>query len=79
MGEITAAAKTPAKALTSSWNAPAGGVSVLMVSYWTGPVLFEAIEAVLSQDGLRELILVDNGNSPKLWRKSSGAPPKTIA
>ena len=42
------------------------GVSVVMVSYWTGEVLWEAIEAVLSpdQEGMTELILVDNGNSP---------------
>ncbi len=41
-------------------------VSIVMVTYYTGPVLFEAIEAVLSQDGLRELILVDNGNPPEV-------------
>lgn len=42
------------------------GASVVMVSYWTGEVLWEAIEAVLSpdQEGMAELILVDNGNSP---------------
>ncbi len=66
MRGMTAAAKTPAKALTSSWNAPAEGVSVVMVSYWTGPVLFAAIEAVLAQnqEGVVELIMVDNGNPP---------------
>ncbi len=41
-------------------------VSIVMVTYHTGPVLFEAIEAVLSQDGLYELILVDNGNPPEV-------------
>ena len=42
------------------------GASVVMVSYWTGEVLWAAIEAVLSpdQEGMTELILVDNGNSP---------------
>ena len=42
------------------------GTSVVMVSYWTGAVLWAAIEAVLSpdQEGMTELILVDNGNSP---------------
>ena len=37
-----------------------------MVSYRTGPVLCEAIEAVLARDqaGVAELILVDNGNPP---------------
>ena len=38
------------------------GVSTIIVSYHTGPVLFEAIESVLAQEALRELILVDNGN-----------------
>ena len=44
------------------------GASVVMVSYWTGEVLWEAIEAVLSpdQEGMTELILVDNGNSPEV-------------
>ncbi|MDD9991418.1 MAG: glycosyltransferase, partial [Rhodospirillales bacterium] len=37
-----------------------------MVSYRTGPVLAHAIDAVLApdQEGVAELILVDNGNSP---------------
>lgn len=38
-------------------------VSVIMVSYNTGPVLFRTIEAVLLQENLQELIVVDNGNS----------------
>lgn len=38
-------------------------VSVIMVSYNTGPVLFRSIEAALLQDNLKELIIVDNGNS----------------
>jgi GT2 family glycosyltransferase len=33
-----------------------------MVTYHTGPALFGAIEAVLDQEGLDELVLVDNGN-----------------
>ena len=42
------------------------GISVIMVSYWTGPVLSAAIESVLApnQDGPAELIVVDNGNPP---------------
>ena len=45
---------------------PPGEVSVVMVSYRTGPVLAHAIDAVLSpdQEGVAELILVDNGNPP---------------
>ncbi len=38
-------------------------VSVVMPCYHTGPVLLKAIKSVLSQKHLRELILVDNGNS----------------
>ncbi len=34
-----------------------------MVSYYTGPALFEAVHAVLSDPEIHELILVDNGNS----------------
>ncbi len=43
---------------------PPGEVSVIMVSYRTGPVLAQAIDAVLAPDqaGVGELILVDNGN-----------------
>ena len=45
---------------------PPGEVSVVMVSYRTGPVLARAIDAVLAPDqaGVGELILVDNGNPP---------------
>ena len=47
---------------------PPGEVSVVMVSYRTGPVLAEAIDAVLAPDqaGVGELILVDNGNPPEV-------------
>ena len=38
-------------------------ISVVMVSYRTGPVLFDAINAVLRQPTPLELIIVDNGNS----------------
>lgn len=36
--------------------------SVITVSYHTGPVLFDMIASVLAQDGLAELIVVNNGN-----------------
>ena len=47
-----------------------GEVSVVMVSYWTGPVLAQAIDAVLApqQAGVGELILVDNGNPPDVTK-----------
>jgi len=38
--------------------------SVIIVSYQTGPVLFAALKSALKQQGLAELILVDNGNPP---------------
>lgn len=40
--------------------------SVIMVSYHTGPVLFEAIDGVLAQNAPVELCLVDNGNPPNV-------------
>ena len=56
------------------------GASVVMVSYRTGEVLWAAIEAVLSpdQEGMTELILVDNGNPPavaaELARRAESEP-----
>ncbi len=40
--------------------------SVIMVSYHTGPVLFEAVTSVLNQSAPVELCLVDNGNPPEV-------------
>ncbi len=39
-----------------------GGVTAIVVSYHTGPVLTACIEALLRAPGLSKLILVDNGN-----------------
>ncbi|MCC7260564.1 MAG: hypothetical protein IT567_05990, partial [Alphaproteobacteria bacterium] len=44
----------------------AGHTSVVMVSYHTGPILWLALESVLVQPGLKELILVNNGNPPDI-------------
>ncbi len=38
-------------------------ISVIMVSYMTGPALVEAIHAVLDDKDIHELIIVDNGNT----------------
>jgi len=38
-------------------------ISVIMVSYMTGPALMEAIQAVLEDRDIHELIVVDNGNT----------------
>ena len=37
-------------------------VSVVLVTYNTGPVLFKSIESILSQEALGDLIIVNNGN-----------------
>ncbi|MGH6881537.1 glycosyltransferase family 2 protein [Hypericibacter sp.] len=37
-------------------------VSAILVSYHSGPVLWRALEALATQSGLREILLVDNGN-----------------
>ncbi len=44
-------------------------VSVVMVSYNTGPILARAMEAVLAQEGLHELIVVDNGNPAEVMAR----------
>ena len=38
-------------------------ISVIMVSYMTGPALHEAIRSVMDDEDIFELILVDNGNT----------------
>lgn len=38
-------------------------ISAIMVSYFTGPALFEAVHAVLTDPDIFELVLVDNGNN----------------
>lgn len=38
--------------------------SVIIVSYQSGPILFATLRRVLAQEGLAEIILVDNGNAP---------------
>ncbi|MBI3506707.1 MAG: glycosyltransferase family 2 protein [Proteobacteria bacterium] len=37
-------------------------IAVVMVAYWTGDVLFSAIDAVLAEPATRQVLLVDNGN-----------------
>ena len=68
----------------SHHGGPPAGISVIMVSYWTGPVLSAAIESVLApnQDGAAELIVVDNGNPPavsgELMRLAEGEARLTL-
>lgn len=40
------------------------GVSVIMVSYFTGPSLWLAVDSVLCQPECEELIIINNGNPP---------------
>ena len=46
-------------------------ISVIMVSYLTGPALLEAINAVMADDDIFELILVDNGNTLEARKRLS--------
>ncbi len=39
-------------------------VSAILVSYHSGPVLWRALDALAGQTGLREILLLDNGNPP---------------
>jgi len=53
--------------------------SVITVSYHTGAVLFDMIASVLAQDGVCELIVVNNGNPPDITQKleaMAAAEPK---
>lgn len=42
--------------------AAAGSVSVIIVSYWTGPLLMRSVMSALRQPDVGEVIVVDNGN-----------------
>ena len=63
---------------------PLDGVSAVMVSYRTGPVLWTTIDAVLARDqaGVVELVLIDNGNPPdvvtELARRAETEPRLTF-
>lgn len=46
-------------------------ISVIMVSYMTGPALLEAINAVMADQDIFELILVDNGNTLEARKRLS--------
>ncbi|MEM9963960.1 MAG: glycosyltransferase family 2 protein [Asticcacaulis sp.] len=41
------------------------GVSVVMVCYHTGSILYQSIERVLAEPAVSQLVLVDNGSSPQ--------------
>ncbi len=50
---------------------PKKRISIVMVSYFTGPSLMESVPAVLADPDILELIIVDNGNTvsarQRLW------------
>ncbi|MDC7677588.1 glycosyltransferase family 2 protein [Asticcacaulis machinosus] len=48
---------------------PLSGVSVIMVAYHTGKILFDSIRDVLRDGAVAELILVDNGSTPEVERQ----------
>jgi N-acetylglucosaminyl-diphospho-decaprenol L-rhamnosyltransferase len=46
--------------------------SVIVVSYHTGPILWDCLEAALAAPETAELILVDNGNPPEVQARLAG-------
>ncbi len=50
---------------------PKKRISIIMVSYFTGPSLMESVPAVLADPDILELIIIDNGNNAsarqRLW------------
>ncbi|MEM8987614.1 MAG: glycosyltransferase family 2 protein [Pseudomonadota bacterium] len=57
-------------------NAPVQDVSVVIVSYWTGPLLSRCIASVMAQPRVKEIILVDNGNAPHEIRRAKAISPE---
>jgi len=57
---------------------PAVTATIVVVSYHTGSVLMQAIDAILAQPELDELVLVNNGNPPavteQLLRRAASEP-----
>ncbi len=56
------------KIVISGDSAP-DSVCVVMVSYFTGEILFTAMEAVLREEVVARLVLVDNGNPPSARKR----------
>lgn len=47
-------------------------LSAVIVSYRTGPILFDCLEALLRDDDLEEVVLVDNGNPAEVQQRLDG-------
>jgi GT2 family glycosyltransferase len=67
-----------AKVIPLPLTFPGKRISVIMVSYFTGAALFESLSAVLADEDIMEIILVDNGNSiaarRNLWKLAKQTP-----
>ena len=63
VGSVEGIANTNGQVGASPEAARKRPISVIMVSYMTGPALMEAISAVLEDRDIHELIVVDNGNT----------------
>jgi N-acetylglucosaminyl-diphospho-decaprenol L-rhamnosyltransferase len=66
---------------TESIREGLASVSVVMVSYQTGPILFKSIASALEQDAIRQIIVVDNGNSAsviKALQKEFGSDKRLV-
>src|SRR3990167_3684872 len=59
---MTAQRRTNDRGIGLQNNTMEGAVSAIVVSYFTGAVLARCLDALRLQDGVREIILVDNGN-----------------
>ncbi len=44
-------------------------VSIITVTYYTGPVLFDMISAALVQSAVREIVLINNGNPLPIYHR----------
>lgn len=58
-------------------------ISAIVVTYFTGPVLARCLDALRLQEGVREIILVDNGNpadavEAAIGEGADGAPIRTL-
>jgi len=53
----------------SPYEETVDGVSVIMIVFHTGRVLFEAIERVLTEPAVKQFIIIDNGSSDKVAKK----------
>ena len=60
---------------------PRNSVSAIVVTYWTGSSFGECLDALRQQDGLLEVIVVDNGNdaATRAWLRDLAAAEQFLA